>query len=206
MIESNSEASFWFYFSATKVIIESTSLMSCKTLDVPSPSSNIVSIQATNYNTLQMSTAPVVSTPVNEKQDSAKVAEEVGISTMAVSTEKETSSVNGTEKFVTCDTSTKPLCEAVNNCPQLEGTNGPEKITVPQGTLFDKVIQESAKVTSVSPVPCGSTVKQGDEVAVSFDKHDKVIVPDCHEKLPTKLSGDLNLNFSSSKVDVFYSI
>lgn len=142
--------------------------MSCK-MDVPPPSSNVVLIhEVIDQNIVQRTTAPVVSTSIDEKQDSSKMAEVVGISNLVGSTENKTSCfVSGTST---------------------------EKNSDSQRTLVDKVIQECARLSGMSPVPCGSSVKQGDEVAVSFDKHDKEIVPESRRKHSSKLSGDLTIS------------
>ncbi|XP_028762584.1 uncharacterized protein LOC114720990 isoform X2 [Neltuma alba] len=174
--------------SASKVMLEDICLVPCRTMDAPPPSSNLVSInEVTDNNNVQKNTS-ALSAPVDGKQDPAKVVTEVAISTGVGSTEKEASRlVNGTEIHASSDASTNLMCKIVNNCPEVEGTTGTEKLSELQGTQIDKVIQECASVSDVSSVPCGSTVKRGDEVAVSFDKLDK----ESHEKSSSKLSGDI---------------
>ncbi|KAI9076483.1 hypothetical protein K1719_041469 [Acacia pycnantha] len=173
--------------SASKVMLENICLVPCKTMDAPLPSSNLGPINEVTDINVQKDTS-AISAPVVGKQDPAKIVVEVAISTGAGSIEKEASClVNGTEKRACCDASTNLLCETVNNCPQVEGTSGTEKSSEPQATQIDKVIQECASVSDVSSVPCGSTVKQGDEVAVSFDRHGK----EGHEASSSKLSGDI---------------
>ncbi|KAK4262590.1 hypothetical protein QN277_028134 [Acacia crassicarpa] len=173
--------------SASKVILENICLVPCKKMDAPLPSSNLGPINEVTDINVQKDTS-AISAPVVGKQDPPKIVTEVAISTGAGSFGKEACRlVNGTEMRASSAASTNVLCETVNNCPQVEGTSGTEKSSEPQGAQIDKVMQECASVSDVSSVPCGSTVKQGGEVAVSFDRQDK----EGHEASSSKVSGDI---------------
>ncbi|XP_054823292.1 uncharacterized protein LOC129321529 [Prosopis cineraria] len=173
--------------SASKVMLENICPVPCKTMDAPPPSINVFSInEVTGNNNVPKNTSSM-SAAVDVKQDSAKIVTEVATATGVGSTEKEAFSVNGTEMHASSDAFAKLSCKTVNNCLLVEGTSGAEKLSEPQGAQVDEVIRECASVSGVPSVPCGSTVKKSDEVAISFDKHDK----ERHEKSSSKLSGDI---------------
>ncbi|KAF7810103.1 uncharacterized protein G2W53_036846 [Senna tora] len=152
--------------SASKVLSENASLASYETVDIPPSSSNA---SAHEVMVVHRKTSPVGSSSVDEKEDFAtRVAEEAGISTPVVSSQKETAPcpVIGTEKQESFDASRQLVCETVDNSLKTVETCGTQKASKPQKTLGDN--QECAKEMDISPVLPEPTAKQDDDVNPSL--------------------------------------
>ncbi|CAI8589138.1 unnamed protein product [Vicia faba] len=183
--------------SASQVISENISLISCEIMNDPPPSEFVSIHGPTGDNDIHRITTVESSSAEVKEENAMKITEETGISALVGSSEKQETApypVKEIEKLHPSGTSGHLISHSMLDV----GTHGAAILGEPQRTIDEKVTQECTKEISVPPVLCESLETQGAGVTISVINDDKDILQETHDKSSPKELGDILLGNKDS--------